>query len=142
MHPHEVACLLQFAAAGARPEVLAEVLGRDPRTIRTVLAQAGVRVLPGASLPADWRSGLSPATITAIRTYVIDFRAQEQRAWQQLRQAAVDSLAAIYHFPSLESYTAALHAAALPESPLLLAQRLGVDVNRILLACTEGLPMA
>ncbi|MGE3540215.1 MAG: hypothetical protein AB7N91_22600 [Candidatus Tectimicrobiota bacterium] len=142
MHPHEVTCLLQLAAAGAHPAVLAQVLGRDLRTIRTVLAQAGIRPRSRMPLPADWRHGLSPAIITAIRAYVAHLRAQEQASWQQLQHTAVDRAAATYRFPTPEAYTTVLHAAQPTETPLLLAQRLRVDINRILLACAELLPMS
>jgi hypothetical protein len=140
LRPHEVACLTQLAAAGAHPELLAQVFGRDLRTIRSVLAQVGVRPLPSVPLPSDWRRGLPPATITAIRAYVSQLRTQEQAAWQRLQQAAVDVSAATYTFPSPEAYTAVLQTAHPPETLLLLARRLGVDVNRILLACVEALP--
>jgi hypothetical protein len=116
------------------PEVLAQVFGRDPRTIRAVLQQAGVRYLPGTSLPADWRSGLAPATIAAIRAYVAQLQEQEQASWQRLKQAAIDHTASIYTFPSPAAYTAVLQTVQPPEALLLLSRRLGVDVNRILLA--------
>jgi hypothetical protein len=134
MHPREVQSLLRLAEAGAHPEVLAQVFGRDPRTIRAVFQQASVRCQPGTSLPADWRAGLASATITAIRAYVAQLKAQEQAAWQRLRQAAVAHTASLYTFPSPAVYTAALETVQPPEALLLLSRRLGVDVNRILLA--------
>jgi hypothetical protein len=140
MQPQEVQSLTQLAAAGAHPEVLAVVFGRDPRTIRAVLQQAGVPCPPGITLPKDWRTGLLPTTITAIRRYIAQLRAQEQAAWQRLRQATVEQTAATYTFPSPAVYTAVLQTVQPPEALLLLSRRLGVDVNRILLAyaSTDG----
>jgi hypothetical protein len=134
MHPQEVSCLLRLSDAGAHPEVLALLFGRDSRTIRAVLQQAGVPCLPGMPLPRDWRTGLLPATITAIRAYVTQLRAQERATWERLKHTAVDHAAATYTFPSPAAYTAVLQTVQPPESLLLLSRRLGVDVNRILLA--------
>jgi hypothetical protein len=142
MHPQELVSLRQLAAVGAHPEVLAQVFGRDPRTIRAVLHQAGLRSLSSAPVPRDWRTGLPPATIAAIRAYVAQLRAQEQAAWQRLRQAAVDVTAATYTFPAPAAYTAILQTVQPPEALVLLSRRLGVDINRILLAYVEGEPPA
>jgi hypothetical protein len=138
MHPQEVSTLLQLADAGAHPEVLALLFGRDPRTIRAVLQQAGAPYLPGTPLPRDWRTGLLPATVTAIRAYVAQLRAQERAIWERLKQTAVEHAAATYTFPSPAAYTAVLQTVQPPESLLRLSRRLGVDVNRILLAYVDG----
>lgn len=134
MHPQEVASLLRLADAGAHPDVLAQLFGRDPRTIRAVLTQAGVPYLPHTPLPHNWRAGLPPATTAAILAYVAQLRAEEQAAWQRLRQTALTRTADTYTFPSAAAYVAALQTAQPPDSLLLLSRRLGVDVTRILLA--------
>jgi hypothetical protein len=118
---------------------LAQVFGRDPRTIRAALQHAGVRSLSRAPLPLDWRTGLPPATIAAIHTYVRALRAQEAAAWQRLRQLAVDIAATTYTFPSPEAYAAVLQTVQGPEALVRLARRLEVEVNRILLAYVEVL---
>jgi hypothetical protein len=69
-------------------------------------------------------------------------RAQEQAAWQRLRQAAIDVTAATYTFPSPAAYTAILQTMHPAESLGMLARRLWVDINRILLAYVEGEPPA
>jgi hypothetical protein len=89
MQPQEVSSLLRLAEAGAHPEVLARLFERDLRTIRAVLQQAGVLCRPGTPLPRDWRTGLAPATITAIRAYVAHLRTQEQATWERLKHTAV-----------------------------------------------------
>jgi hypothetical protein len=111
MHPQEVYSLLRLSDAGVHPEVLARVFGRDPRTVRAVLQQAGVQHLHGASLPADWRTGLAPATITAIRAYIAQLQGQEQASWQRLKRASIDHTASTYTFPSPAAYTAVLQLA-------------------------------
>jgi hypothetical protein len=137
MQPHEVACLTQLATAGAHPEVLAQVFGRDVRTIRALLRQAGVRSRSGVPLSHDWRRGLPPATVAAIRAAVTRLCAQEQTAWQRLRQVALEVTATAYTFPSPETYDAVLQTVQPAETPLALARRLGVDINRVLLAYVE-----
>jgi hypothetical protein len=138
MHPHEVAGLTQLAAAGAHPEILAQVFGRDPRTIRAVLAQAGVQPRLSAPPPADWRRELPPATVAAVHAYVAQLHAREQAAWKRLRQAAVDVGGATYVFPSLAAYDTVLQTVQPPEALLRLTRRLGVDVNRVLMAYAEA----
>jgi hypothetical protein len=98
----------------------------------------GAQGLPGACLTADWRSGLPLATIAAIRAYVTQLQVQEQIAWQRLKQAAVDRTGATYTFPSAAAYAAVLQTIQPPEALLHLSRRLGVDVNRILLAYLAG----
>jgi hypothetical protein len=69
---------------------------------------------------------------------VAQLQAREKAAWQRLRQTAVDVGGATYVFPSLAAYDTVLQTVHPPEALLRLTRRLGVDVNRVLMAYAEA----
>jgi hypothetical protein len=140
--PPESASLRQLYAAGAHVDALARVLGRDPRTVRAALRREGLRLRRDPPLPRDWHAGLPAATVQAIEAYLTQLQTREQHAWARLQQAALEVAAATYVFPDPATYTAALQPAEPAESVLALARRLGVDVNRVLLAAAAWLEEA
>jgi hypothetical protein len=137
IHSQESACLLRLYAAGAHVKALARALGRDERTIEAALHREGVVLRKDPPLPSAWRTGLSAASCTALETYLQACSMRLQRAWERLQQAALDVTAADYVFPSREAYEAVLQTVYPPEMPEVLAARLGIDLNRVLLAYAE-----
>ena len=67
--PRESLALVLLYQAGAHLDALTQALGRDVRTVRKALRQAGVSLRKDPPLPTDWRVGLSRETITALDTY-------------------------------------------------------------------------
>ena len=53
--PRESLALVLLYQAGAHLEALVRALGRDGRTVRKVLRQAGVQLRTDPPLPPDWR---------------------------------------------------------------------------------------
>jgi hypothetical protein len=137
IHSHESACLLRLYAAGAHIKALARALGRDERTIEAALHREGVGLRADPPLPSDWRTGLPASSCRALETYLHDRHVQQQRVWERLQQTALDVTAAAYVFPSREAYEVVLQTVCPPEMPEVLAERLGIDLNRVLLAYAE-----
>ena len=135
--PHESACLRQLYAAGAHVEVLARTVGRDPRTVQAALRREGVRLRRDPPLPRDWRAGLPADTVHAIEAYLSQLQTLQHAAWQRLRQVAVEATAAAFVFPTPEAYAAALQTVDPMESVVALARRLGVELNRVLIAYAD-----
>lgn len=130
----ETLSILQLYRAGAHLEALARALGRDVRTVRKTLRQAGVALRTDPPLPTDWRTGLPRETLTALEAYGTDLGQRQRVAWQQLRQTALDTTSDCYVFASPTVYATALQTASPPESLLDLARRLDLDLTRVLLA--------
>jgi len=129
--------LLHLYLAGAHLEALARALGRDLRTVRKTLRQAGVVLRTDPPLPTDWRADLPRETLTALRAYFTDLGQRQQVAWQQLQQGALEATPEGYVFASPIVYATALQAARPSASLLDVARRLGLDLTRVLLAYAE-----
>jgi hypothetical protein len=135
--PHESTCLRHLYAAGAHVEVLARAVGRDPRTVQAALRREGIPLRRDPPVPRTWRADLSADTVQAIDAYLAQLQRLEEEVWQRLRHAAVDVTTAAYVFPTPETYASTLHTVEPAESVVALARRLGVDLNRVLLAYAE-----
>src|SRR3989442_5663151 len=86
--PRESLALVLLYQAGAHLEALARALGRDGRTVRKVLRQAGVPLRADPPLPPDWRGGLPPGTITALDADGTAVAQWHPTALQQIQQHA------------------------------------------------------
>src|SRR3989442_1016088 len=86
--PRESLALVLLYQAGAHLEALARALGRDGRTVRKVLRQAGVRLRTDPPLPPDWRRDLPRETVAALDAYRTAVAQWHRTAWQQIDQQA------------------------------------------------------
>jgi len=140
--PRESLALVLLYQAGAHLEALTQVLGRDGRTVRKALRQAGVPLRTDPPLPADWRVGLSRETITALNAYRTAVAQWHRTAWQQIHQQATQPAPGQFGFASPSAYTALLHPATVLELPEDVGARLGVTLTRVLLVYAEGVAQA
>lgn len=140
--PRESLALVLLYQAGAHLEALTQALGRDVRTVRKALRQAGVPLRTDPPLPADWRAGLSRETIAALDAYRIAVAQWHRTAWQQIHQQATQPAPGQYHFPTSTAYTALLHPPVILELPEDVGARLGVALTRVLLVYAEGVAVA
>jgi len=138
----ESLALVLLYQAGAHLEALARAVGRDVRTVRKVLRQAGVGLRTDPPLPRDWRAGLPRETVAALDAYCTAVAQWHRTAWQQIHQRATQPAPGQYSFPSPTAYTALLHTPT-PLDPLEdVAAQLGVDLTRVLLVYAEGVAQA
>jgi hypothetical protein len=140
--PRESLALVLLYQAGAHLEALTQALGRDVRTVRKALRQAGVPLRTDPPLPADWRVGLSRETIIALNAYRTAVAQWHRTAWQQIHQQATQPAPGQFGFASPSAYTAILHPAAVLELPEDVGARLGVALTRVLLVYAEGVAQA
>jgi hypothetical protein len=140
--PREGLALVLLYQAGAHLEALARVLGRDVRTVRKVLRQAGVRLRADPPLPLDWRAGLPRETVAALAAYRTAVARWHRTAWQQIDQQATRPAPGQYGFRSATAYTALLHPPTPLELPEDVVARLGVELTRVLLVYAEGIAQA
>jgi hypothetical protein len=138
----ESLALVLLYQAGAHLEALACALGRDVRTVRKVLRQAGVGLRTDPPLPPDWRVGLPRASVAALEAYCTAVAQWHRVVWQQIQQQASQLAPGQYGFRSPTAYTALLHAPTPLDLPEDVAARLGVDLTRVLLAYAEGVSQA
>jgi hypothetical protein len=138
----ESLALVLLYQAGAHLEALARALGRDGRTVRKVLRQAGVRLRPDPPLPPDWRVGLPRETVAALDAYGTAVAQWHRTAWQQISQQATHTAPGQYGFPSPTAYTALLQPPTSLEIPEDVGARLGVELTRVLLVYAEGVAQA
>jgi len=136
--PRESLALVLLYQAGAHLEALTQALGRDGRTVRKVLRQAGVPLRRDPPLPADWRAGLPRETIAALDAYRTAVAQWHRTAWQQIHQQATQPAPGQFGFASPSAYTALLHPATVLELPEDVGARLGVALTRVLLVYAEG----
>lgn len=139
MNPREYTYLAHWYLAGAHMEALVQAFGRDRRTIRRALQRAGVSLRAERPLPPDWRTALPVPTIAAVEQALEQLQAQQQTAWQQMQGRGQDGDVPTYAFSTLATYQTLLQSAQPQESLLTLAQRLGLDPTRVLLAYAERL---
>jgi hypothetical protein len=132
--PQEADCFVALYTAGAHSEAIAQVFGRDPRSVRATLRREGVTLRREPPLPADWRQGLPAPVQQAIAAYLAALDGVQQAAWQRVQQTALTRSPSTYVFPSLAAYQAVLATVQPPETPSALACRLGIDLTRVLLA--------
>jgi hypothetical protein len=140
--PRESLALVLLYQAGAHLEALTQALGRDVRTVRKVLRQAGVPLRTDPPLPADWRVGLARETIAALDAYRTAVAQWHRTAWQQIHQQATQPSPGQFGFASPSAYTALLHPATVLEPPEDVGARLGVALTRVLLVYAEGVAQA
>jgi hypothetical protein len=140
--PRESLALVLLYQAGAHLEALARALGRDARTVRKVLRQAGVRLRTDPPLPPDWRMDLPRETVAALDAYRTAVAQWHRTAWQQVDQQATRPAPGQYGFPSQGAYTACLQPPMLLEGPEDVGARLGVALTRVLLVYAEGVAQA
>jgi hypothetical protein len=140
--PREHLALVLLYQAGAHLEALAHALGRDVRTVRKVLRQAGVPLRVDPPLPSDWRTDLPRETIVALEAYGVAVAQWHQAAWQQIQQQTTRPTPGQYGFPTPTVYTALLHAHPLLDPPEEVAAQLGVDLTRVLLVYADGVAQA
>ena len=140
--PRESLALVLLYQAGAHLEALARALGRDGRTVRKVLRQAGVQLRTDPPLPPDWRVGLPRETVAALDAYGTAVAQWHRTAWQQIHQQATQPAPGQYGFPSPTAYTALLQPPTPLEFPEDVGARLGVALTRVLLVYAEGVAQA
>ena len=140
--PRESLALVLLYQAGAHLEALTQALGRDVRTVRKTLRQAGVQLRMDPPLPMDWRAGLARETVTALEAYRSMVEQWHRTAWQQIHQQATQPAPGQFGFASPSAYTALLHPATVLELPEDVGARLGVALTRVLLVYAEGVPQA
>jgi len=140
--PRESLALVLLYQAGAHLDALTQALGRDVRTVRKVLRQAGVRLRLDPPLPADWRVGLPRETVLALDAYRTAVAQWHRTAWQQIHQQATQPAPGQFGFASPSAYTALLHPATVLELPEDVGARLGVALTRVLLVYAEGVVQA
>jgi hypothetical protein len=140
--PRESVALVLLSQAGAHLEALARAFGRDVRTVRKVLRQAGVALRADPPLPLDWRAGLPRETVAALDAYRTAVAQWHRTAWQQIYQQATHPAPGQYGFPSMTAYRALLTLPTAVDLPEDIAARLGVDLTRVLLAYAEGADQA
>jgi hypothetical protein len=140
--PRESLALVLLYQAGAHLEALTQALGRDVRTVRKVLRQAGVPLRMDPPLPADWRVGLARETIAALDAYRMAVAQWHWTAWQQIHQQATQPAPGQFGFASPSAYTALLHPPTVLELPEDVGARLGVALTRVLLVYAEGVTQA
>jgi len=140
--PRESLALVLLYQAGAHLEALARALGRDGRTVRKVLHQAGVRLRKDPPLPLDWRVGLPRETVAALDAYGTAVAQWHRTAWQQIHQQATQPAPGQYGFASPMAYTALLQLPTPLELPEDVGARLGVALTRVLLVYAEGVAQA
>lgn len=138
----ESLALVLLYQAGAHLEALAGAMGRDVRTVRKVLRQAGIGLRTDPPLPHDWRIGLPRETVAALDAYRTTVAQWHRLAWQQIQQQAAQPAPGQYGFRSPTAYTALLHPTTPPDLPDDLATQLSVDLTRVLLAYAEGVAEA
>jgi hypothetical protein len=132
--PRESARLRQLYLASAHLKALARAFGRDERTVVAALRREGIPLRQDLPLSTAWHVGLSTETHRALQSYFADLQQREERAWQQLLQAALEQTARGFVFASHEEYAAILRTAEPSESLEDLACRLCISLNRVLLA--------
>ena len=140
--PRESLALVLLYQAGAHLEALARALGRDARTVRKVLRQAGVPLRSDPPLPPDWRVGLPRETVAALDAYGTAVTQWHRTAWHQIQQQATRPAPGQYGFPSLTAYSALLQPPIPLECPEDVGARLGVALTRVLLVYAEGVAQA
>lgn len=140
--PRESLALVLLYQAGAHLEALARAIGRDARTVRKALRQAGLPLRSDPPLPPDWRTGLPRETVMALDTYRTAVAQWHRAAWQQIHRQATRPAPGQYSFPSPTAYTALLHLPTPLDAPEDVAVQLGVDLTRVLLAYAEGVAQA
>src|SRR5207245_2818124 len=140
--PREGLARLPLYRAGAHREPPARALGRDARTVRKVLRQAGVPLRSDPPLPPDWRAGLLRETVAALDAYRTAVAQWHRTAWQQIQQQATRPAPGQYGFPSQGAYTALLQPPLPLECPEDVGARLGVALTRVLLVYAEGVAQA
>jgi len=140
--PRESLALVLLYRAGAHLEDLARALGRDARTVRKVLRQAGVHPRTDPPLPPDWRAGLPRETVAALDAYGTTVTQWHRTAWQQIHQQATQPAPGQYGFASSTAYTALLQPPLPLECPEDVGARLGVALSRVLLVYAEGVAQA
>jgi hypothetical protein len=140
--PRESLALVLLYQAGAHLEALTQALGRDVRTVRKALRQAGVPLRTDPPLPTDWRVGLSRETIAALDAYRTAVAQWHRTAWQQIHQQATQPAPGQFGFASPAAYTALLHPSTVLELPEDVGARLGVALTRVLLVYAEGVAQA
>ena len=140
--PRESLALVLLYQAGAHLETLVRALGRDGRTVRKVLRQAGVRLRTDPPLPPDWRVGLPRETVAALDAYRTAVAQWHRTAWQQIDQQATQPAPGQYGFPSPTAYTTLLQPPMSLELPEDVVARLGVELTRVLLVYAEGVAQA
>ena len=140
--PRESLALVLLYQAGAHLEALARALGRDARTVRKVLRQAGVHLRTDPPLPPDWRADLPRETVAALDAYGTAVAQWHRTAWQQIDQQATQPAPGQYGFPSQVAYTALLQPPTSLECPEDAGARLGVALTRVLLVYAEGVAQA
>jgi hypothetical protein len=140
--PRESLALVLLYQAGAHLEALARALGRDGRTVRKVLRQAGVPLRTDPPLPPDWRVGLPRETVAALDAYRTAVAQWHRTAWQQIDQQATQPAPGQYGFLSQVAYTALLQPPMPLECPEDVGARLGVALTRVLLVYAEGVAQA
>jgi hypothetical protein len=140
--PRESLALVLLYQTGAHLEALARALGRDVRTVRKVLRQAGVQLRTDPPLPPDWRAGLPRDTVAALEAYRTAVVQWHRTAWQQIHQQAIRPAPGQYGFASPTAYTALLQPPMPLELPEEVMARLGIDLTRVLLVYAEGVAQA
>ena len=140
--PRKSLALVLLYQAGAHLEALARALGRDARTVRKILRQAGVPLRMDPPLPSDWRVDLPRETVAALIAYRTAVVQWHRTAWQQIHQQATQPVPGQYGFASTTAYTALLQPLTPLELPEDVAAQLGVALTRVLLVYAEGVAEA
>lgn len=136
LDPREVLAIKTLFDAGAHTKALAMAFGHDQRTIRKALRRWTRRPLQEPPLYTQWRQGLSPETLAAIKKHFEQLAVQEQTMFHALSTVAQDTDDDLA-LPSEDAYAEVLRTAHPRESVVELAQRLHIDLTVVLLAYAE-----
>ena len=137
VHPRESKRMVALYAAGGHVKALARAFARDERTVEATLRREGVLLRQDPPIQSDWRQGLTPDALAALQTYFTALETCEQEAWDAIKRTAQAQTAQGFVFENQEVCEELMRAAQPPEPIERLAERLGVDLNRILLAYAE-----
>jgi hypothetical protein len=133
----ELVRVIELYQAGAHYKAIARALGRDRRTILHALKRERMVLRQDPPLPRHWRAGLSPVQIAALEAYQAQLDRTMAHAWSHLQRKAATVSSDTYTFASEQDYCHSVQTVAPPEAPEVLAQRLGVELTRVLLAYAE-----
>ncbi len=133
----ELVRVIELYHAGAHYKAIARALGRDRRTILQALKRERIVLRQDSPLPRHWRAGLSPVQIAELEAYQAQLDRTMAHAWSHVQRKAATVSRDTYTFASEQDYCRSVQTVVPPEAPEALAQRLGVDLTRVLLAYAE-----
>ena len=133
----ELVRVIELYQAGAHYKAIARALGRDRRTILQALTRERIALRQDPPLPRTWRAGLSLAQIETLEAYQVQLDRTMAHAWSHVQRKAATVSSDTYTFASEQDYCRSVQTVDPPEQPEAVAQRVGVELTRVLLAYAE-----